>query len=268
MSPLVISAIIAGVVGLTSTIVSTVASKEQSDANIQAQKDFNESQSLSAKIAEAKQNGISPLAVLGQNASNSVVSAPQANADYSGLSNFGNSMLSMLGGLGKQASSERSSEKISASRNLTDKEIAKISADNAKSIADMQINSNEKMQLKELNNALTIANNRNATDLEIQKSVREANHNLEILRSSNSEFNQQKLNEFNASEHAKQMKNAMDMLEKQLEQAEKQRSTELKKQWIHEAFTTFNTVVYSAATVFGGNVSAYVDNLGKSSIGF
>ena len=258
MSPLVIGAIIAGVVGLTSTIVGTVASKEQSDANIQAQKDFNESQSLSAKISEAKQNGISPLAVLGQNASNAVVSAPQASADYSGFSNFGNNMLSMLGGLGKQASSERSAEKISTGKNLTDKEIAKISADNAKDVANMNINSNEKMQLKELNNALTIASNRNSTDLEIQRSIRQANFNLENLRSKNSEFNQEKLNQFQASEHAKQMQHAMDVLAKQLESAEKERDNKVKVQLIHEGFATLQTVISSAGYIFGNVAGASV----------
>ena len=258
MDPLVISALIAGTVALVGAVAGTASSQYQSDKNRQLQSDFNESQSLAAKITEAKSNGVSPLAVLGQNASNAVVSAPQGNADYSGLSNFGNSMLSVLGGMGKQRSGEKSAENISAGKNLTEKEIARISADNAKDIAAMQIGSNEKMQLNALNNALTIANNRNATDKEIQDSIRQANFNLENLRSKNSEFNQEKINQFQASEHAKQMQHAMDVLAKQLESAEKERDNKVKVQLIHEGFATLQTVISSAGYIFGNVVGSSV----------
>lgn len=242
----VIAAIISGVVALGSTIVGTIASKAQSDANIQAQKDFNSSQSLSSKIQEAKENGISPLAVLGQNASNAVVSAPQSNADYSGFANFGNSLMSNIGSLARQFVANKGAKDVQAMRN-----------ENAVRINSMQIGSSEKMQLRELNNALTIANNKNATDKEIQENIRTAQHNLEILRSSNAEFVQRE-----------QLKNAMDMLDKQLENAQKERNNKIKLQLIHEAFTTFNTMIYSASSMFGGNVSSYIDNLGKGRLGF
>ena len=242
----VIAAIIAGVVALGSTIVSSVASKAQSDANLQAQKDFNSSQSLSSKIQEAKANGISPLAVLGQNASNAVVSAPQAQADYSGFANFGNAMMSNVGSLVRQSLSNKGAKDVQSMRN-----------ENAEKINSMQISSSEKMKLQELNNALTIANDKNATDKDIQESIRKAQHNLEMLRSSNAEFVQKQA-----------LENAMNMLDKQLVNAEKERDVRMKVQLVHEAFTTFNTMIYSASSMFGGNISSYIDNLGRSQIGF
>ena len=242
----VISAIIAGVVALGSTIISTVASKAQSDANIQAQKDFNQAQSLSSKIQEAKENGISPLAVLGQNASNAVVSAPQAQADYSGFANFGNAMMSSIGSLARQSIANKGAKDVQSMRN-----------ENAEKINSMQISSSEKMKLQELNNALTIANNKNATDKDIQANILKAHHNLEMLRSSNAEFVQKQA-----------LQNAMNMLDKQLANAEKERDNRMKVQLVHEAFTTFNTLIYSASSMFGGNVSSYIDNLGRSRIGF
>ena len=241
-----LAALIAGVVALGSTVIGTVASKQQSDANIQAQKDFNASQSLSSKIQEAKANGISPLAVLGQNASNAVVSAPQAQADYSGFSNFGTAMMSSVGSLARQSLSNKGAKDVQSMRN-----------ENAEKINSMQISSSEKMKLQELNNALTIANNKNATEKDVQESIRKAQHNLEMLRSSNAEFVQKQA-----------LQNAMDMLEKQLLNAEKERDNRMKVQLVHEAFTTFNTMIYSASSMFGGNISSYIDNLGRSSIGF
>lgn len=246
MEPAVIAAIISGVVAIGTTIASVVSSKEQSDANIKAQNDFNQSQSLSSKIQEAKENGISPLAVLGQNASNAVVSAPQANADYSGFANFGNALMSSVGSLAHQSIANKGAKVVQSMKN-----------ENAEKINSMQISSSEKMKLQELNNALSIANNKNATDKEIQENVRKAQHNLEILRSSNAEFVQKQ-----------QLKNAMDMLDKQLENAQKERDSRMKLQLVHEAFTTFNTMIYSASSVFGGNVSSYIDNLGKGRLGF
>lgn len=246
MEPAVIAAIISGIVAIGTTIASTVSSEKQSDANIQAQKEFNQSQSLSSKIQEAKENGISPLAVLGQNASNAVVSAPQANADYSGFANFGNALMSSVGSLVHQSIANKGAKDVQTMRN-----------ENAQKISSMQISSSEKMKLQELNNSLTIANNKNATDKEIQENVRKAQHNLEILRSSNAEFVQNQ-----------QLKNAMNMLDKQLENAQKERDSKMRVQLVHEAFTTFNTMIYSASSMFGGNVSSYIDNLGKGRLGF
>lgn len=246
MDPLVSAALISGVVALASTITNVVFSKKQSDDNIQAQKEFNESQSLSSKIEEAKANGISPLAVLGQNASNAVVSAPQSNADYSGFANFGNSLMSSVGSLARQSIANKGAKDVQSMKN-----------ENSEKINSLQISSFEKMKLEELNNSLTIANNRNSTDKEIQEGIRTAQHNLEILRSSNAEFVQKE-----------QLKNAMNMLDKQLVNAEKERDNRMKLQLVHEAFTTFNTMIYSASSMFGGNVSSYIDNLGKGRLGF
>lgn len=246
MEPAVIAAIISGVVAIGTTIASVVSSKEQSDVNIQAQKDFNQSQSLSSKIQEAKENGISPLAVLGQNASNAVVSAPQANADYSGFANFGNALMSSVGSLAHQSIANKGAKDVQSMKNK-----------NEQLITSLNISFSEKMRLQELNNSLTIANNKNATDKEIQENVRKAQHNLEILRSSNAEFVQKQ-----------QLKNAMDMLDKQLENAQKERDSKMRLQLVHEAFTTFNTMIYSASSMFGGNVSSYIDNLGKGRLGF
>lgn len=246
MDPVVISAIISGVVAIGATIASAVSSKEQSDVNIQAQKDFNQSQSLSSKIEEAKANGISPLAVLGQNASNAVVSAPQSNADYSGFANFGNALMSSVGSIARQSVANKGAKDVQLMKNK-----------NEQLITSLNISSAEKMKLQELNNSLTIANNKNATDIEIQQNVRRAQHNLEILRSSNAEFVQNQ-----------QLKNAMNMLDKQLENAQKERDSKMKLQLVHEAFTTFNTMIYSASSMFGGNVSSYIDNLGKGRLGF
>lgn len=246
MDPLIIAALISGVVAIGSTIAGTIASKEQSDKNVQAQKEFNQSQSLGSKIEEAKANGISPLAVLGQNASNAVVSAPQSNADYSGFANFGNSLMSNVGSIARQFVANKGAKDVQSMRN-----------ENAEKINSMQISSSEKMKLQELNNSLTIANDKNATDKDIQENIRKAQHNLEILRSSNAEFVQKQA-----------LQNAMNMLDKQLANAEKERDNRMKIQLVHEAFTTFNTMIYSASSMFGGNVSSYIDNLGKSQIGF
>lgn len=229
MNPVVIGAIISGVVALGSAIASTVSSKKQSDANIAAQKEFNQSQSLSSKIQDAKENGISPLAVLGQNASNAVVSAPQANADYSGFANFGNALMSNFGSIARQSVANKGSKDVQSMKNK-----------NEQLITSLNISSAEKMKLQELNNALTIAKNKNATDKEIQENVRKAQHNLEILRSSNAEFVQNQ-----------QLKNAMNMLDKQLENAQKERDSKMRLQLVHEAFTTFNTMIYSASSMFG-----------------
>lgn len=242
MDPLVGAAIISGVVALASTIANVAFSKKQSDDNIAAQKEFNESQSLSSKIEEAKKNGISPLAVLGQNASNSVVSAPQANADYSGFANFGNALMSNVGSLAHQSIANKGARDVQEMKN-----------ENSERISALQIDSSEKMKLQELNNALIIANNKNATDKDVQESIRKAQHNLEMLRSSNAEFVQKQA-----------LQNAMDMLDKQLANAEKERDNRMKVQLVHEAFTTFNTMIYSASSMFGRNVSSYIDNLGKS----
>lgn len=229
------------------------ASQEQSDKNIAMQKEFNESQTLSSKISEAKENGISPLAVLGQNASNAVVSAPQANADYSGFSHFGsstaNTISSLFNSMANMANTRYSSDTSKTIQNMKNK--------NEQLITSLNISSSEKMKLSELNNSLTIANNKNATDKEIQENIRAAQHNLEILRSSNSEFVQKQA-----------LENAMNMLDKQLANAEKERDNRMKIQLVHEAFTTFNTMIYSASSMFGGNVSSFVSNLGKSHIGF
>lgn len=246
MGPEVIAAIIGGVVALGSTIAGVVSSKSQSDANIAAQKEFNQSQSLNSKIQEAKANGISPLAVLGQNASNAVVSAPQANADYSGFSNFGNSLMSTVGSLVRQSVANKGAKDVQKMKNET-----------SERISSLQISSSEKMKLQEMSNALTIANNKNSTDKEIQEGIRTAQHNLEILRSSNAEFVQKE-----------QLKNAMNMLDKQLENAQKERESKMRLQLVHEAFTTFNTMIYSASSMFGGNVSSYIDNLGRGRLGF
>ena len=246
LDPAIIGAIISGVVAIGSTIASAVSSKEQSDSNISAQKEFNQSQSLTSKIAEAKENGISPLAVLGQNASSAVVSAPQANADYSGYANFGNALMSNVSSLAHQSIANKGAKAVQIMKN-----------ENAEKINSMQISSSEKMKLQELNNSLAIANDKNATDKDIQENIRKAQFNLERLRSSNAEFVQEQ-----------QLKNAMDMLDKQLLNAQKERDSKMRLQLVHEAFTTFNTMIYSASSMFGGNVSSYIDNLGKGRLGF
>lgn len=253
MGEIILGALIGGVVTLMGAAInaeltekSIDASVEQSNKNIEMQKEFNKSQTLSAKIAEAKANGISPLAVLGQNASNAVVSAPQASADYSGFANFGSSLQSSLSSLSNQLISGSTAKRVQSMRN-----------ENAEKINSMQITSSEKMKLQELNNSLTIANDKNATDKDIQENIRKAQHNLEILRSSNAEFVQKQA-----------LQNAMNMLDKQLADAAKERDNRMKVQLVHEAFTTFNTMIYSASSMFGGNVSSYIDNLGRSRIGF
>lgn len=256
-----LAALISGIVAIGTTIATVSASEKQSNANIQAQKEFNDSQSLSAKISEAKENGISPLAVLGQNASNAVVSAPQSNADYSGFSSFGNSLMNSITGLAKEKYSVDKTTK-------SNEDIQRMKNKNAEDIANLEIGSNEKQTLQKLNNALSIANSKNATDKEIQESIRQAQFNLENLRSVNSDFNQDKINKFAKEENSRQMAHAMEMLEKNLENAEKERDVRIKQQLIHEAFTTFDTLVYTAGSVFGGNVSAAISNMGRSPIGF
>lgn len=229
------------------------ASQEQSDKNIALQKEFNATQSLSSKISEAKKNGISPLAVLGQNASNAVVSAPQGNADYSGFSRFGsstsNSIASLFGSLSSMASTRDS--------NNTYKEVQRMKNENAKDIANLEIGSAEKRNLDSLNNALAIASAKNATDKEIQENIRSAQHNLEMLKSSNAEFVQDKA-----------LKNAMYILDKQLDDASKERNFKRRQLLISEAFETFRTFLKSASNVFGGNISSAVSNSERSPMGF
>lgn len=241
-----LAALIAGVVAVGTTVISTVASQNQSDKNIQMQKEFNDSQSLSAKISEAKENGISPLAVLGQNASNAVVSAPQSNADYSGFANFGNSLMSNFGSLARQSVANKGAKDVQRMKN-----------ENAKDIASLEIGSAEKRNLDSLNNALAIASAKNATDKEIQENIRSAQHNLEILKSSNAEFVQDKA-----------LKNAMDMLNKQLDDASKERNFKRQQLLISEAFESFRTVLKSASNIFGGNISSAVSDSGRSTMGF
>ena len=257
MEPIVLGALISGIVALATTAVSagvssyaTNKSVEQSEKNMQLQKEFNSTQTLSSKIAEAKENGISPLAVLGQNASQAVVSAPQSNADYSGLSGFANSLLGQGVGFAREKYSVDKSTK-------SNEDIQRMKIKNAEEIANLEVNSNEKRTLWTLNNDLTIASNKNATDKEIQNNIRSAQHNLEMLKSSNAEFVQDKA-----------LKNSMDMLEKQLDNASKERDFRMKQQLVNEAFETFRTLIKSASNVFGGNLSEAVGNSSRSPMGF
>lgn len=236
MDPIVIGAIISGVVALGTAIAGTVASKEQSDSNISAQKEFNSSQSLSAKISEAKENGISPLAVLGQNASNAVVSAPQSNADYTGFSGFGNSLMSSM-------TSAMSSKYSTDKRTATDKEIQSMKNKNAEEITNLNISADEKKYLAEINASLAIEERKISSNETIQNSINIAQHNLEMLKSSNAEFVQNK-----------QLKNSMDMLEKQLEEARKERNAKMQRLLVQEAFETFQTSLQTAGYVVGSAI--------------
>lgn len=233
MGSVALAALISGVVALAGTAISAGLSKQQSEENIAAQKEFNDSQTLSAKIAEAKENGISPLAVLGQNATSAVVSAPQANADYSGFSNFGNSLMNSITGFSK--------EKYSTDvKSKTDVELQRMKNKNAEDIANLEINSNEKQTLQSLNNALAIANNKNATDKEIQNSINVAQHNLEMLRSSNSEFLQNK-----------QILADLNELKMNLEQAQKEDYSKSKRAWFDRCFNLLGDIIKTAGNVFG-----------------
>lgn len=204
-----------------STMLGIGASSYQSQQNREFQSDFNQSQSLSAKVSEAKANGLSPLTVLGQNASNAVVSAPQSQADYSGLDSFGRSLMSLTGQLG--------STKMN---NDTSKGIQKMKNENDLKIASLDIANQDKMNLDRLNNEFSIALNRNSTEKDIQDSINKANYRLEQLKSSNSSFIQNEA-----------LKKQFEMLEKQLQQAEKERKSETKNTIIRGAFSTLNNIL-------------------------
>ena len=104
MAPLVIAGIIAGAVALTGTIMNAVEIDKANDENRDFQEKANAENldlvknGISYKVADAEKNGFSPLAALGANGLQSaIVSAPQVqSADYSGLSNFGNSVFNSL----------------------------------------------------------------------------------------------------------------------------------------------------------------------------
>lgn len=223
------------------TMLGVGASSIQSDKNRQFQEDFNNSQSLTSKIAEARDNGISPLAVLGQNASNAVVSAPQAQADYSGLDSFGRSLISLTGQLG--------STKMN---NDTSKSIQKMKNDNELNIAKLNIDNQDKMNLDSLNTQLSIAISNNVTAKEIQDSINKANKSLEQLKSANSEFVQNEA-----------YKKQLEMLEKQLEQAERERKSETKNTIIRGAFSTLNNLLNIAVGIFSNGALS-----NKNPIGF
>lgn len=181
---IVASAIIGGAV----SVYQTEKSEEQADRNFEAQQKYNESQSISSKIAEAKENGVSPLAVLDNVSTSSVVSAPQASADYSGLSSFASSIMNM----GSSFATNKSQEKISKDKNASAEKINKMTIQNEKDIADSKLSAESKNLALQLNTQLQIATDKNSTDTEINNARIKCYKYVEELKQQNQEFLQDK----------------------------------------------------------------------------
>lgn len=157
MDPLVISAIIGGSVALIAGIANAVEQNKANEENKKLQEQANAinlnlaQNGLQYKVKDAVKAGFSPLAALGANGIQSgIVSAPTVqSADYSGLSQFGSSAFNAL--LNKHTSEKQLEE--TKRHNVTTEGLE----DQKNDIAKLQIDSDVKVKMMSLNNALTIA---------------------------------------------------------------------------------------------------------------
>lgn len=152
-----IGSVISGVIAIGATIAQSVEQEKANETNIELQNKANQTNldiaknGISYKVADAEKNGFSPLAALGaQGIQSGIVSAPQVHAaDYSGLSNFATGAFSSL------------LQKSTAENQLAETKRHNISAENLESqkndITKLQIDSDVKVKMMSLNNALTIA---------------------------------------------------------------------------------------------------------------
>lgn len=180
----ILGSILGAIASIAFGALSVSMSKKQSDENIERQDAFNERNSISGRVKEARENGISPLAVLDNTGTSAVVSAPQASADYSGFGEIG----SALADLGKSFDTNQTQRDISREKNLSTEEINSEARQNEKEIAQMNIDARSRDLVSELNNTLLIATEKNATDESIAEQRLIFERKLEQLRIQNEEY--------------------------------------------------------------------------------
>lgn len=232
MAPLVIAGIIAGAVALTGTIMNAVEIDKANDEN----KDFQEKanaenldlvkNSISYKVADAEKNGFSPLAALDANGlQSSIVSAPQVqSADYSGLSNFGNSVFNSL--LQKDTAEKQIEE--TKRHNITTEALD----EQKNEISKLQIDNDVKIKMMSLNNALTIARE----NIDSQEHMQE-------LRLATEELLQDK-----TFKHQIIMQNTE--IAHQVGQLEKSLKSNRGNVLINNGFNTLDTIINTVGTIY------------------
>ena len=227
-----ISGIIAGVIALAGTILNAVETHEVNQENIALQEKANATNldiaknGISYKVADAEKNGFSPLAALGaQGIQSGIVSAPQVQAaDYSGLSSFSTSMFNSL--LQKDTSEKQIEE--TKRHNITTEGLENQKND----IAKLQIDSDVKVKMQSLNNALTIARE----NINSQEAINN-------LRLATEELLQDK-----TFKHQIIMQNTE--IAHQAEQLEKSLKSNRGNVLINNGFNTLDTIINTVGTIY------------------
>lgn len=229
---LLIGAIIFGAVALTGVIANAIETHNTNEENIALQEKANEQNldlakhGLKYKMDDAVEAGYSPLSALGANGLQSgIVSAPQIqSADYSGLSNFGASMFNSL--LQKDTAEKQIQE--TKRHNVTTEGL-----ENQKNeISKLQIDSDVKVKMMTLNNALTIARE----NINSQESMNN-------LRLATEELLQDK-----TFKHQIAMQN--NEIAHQVEQLEKSLKSNRGNVLINNGFTTLDTVINTVGNIY------------------
>lgn len=232
MNPLVITAIIGGAIALTGTIINAVETDKANEENKALQENANAENldlaknGLQYKVNDAVKAGFSPLAALGANGLQSgIVSAPTVqSADYSGLSQFGSNMFNSL--LQKDTANKQIEE--TKRHNVTTENL-----ENQKnSISKLQIDSDVKVKMLSLNNALTIARE----NINSQESINK-------LRLATEELLQDK-----TFEHQIVMQNAE--IAHQVSQLEKSLKSNRVNVLINNGFNTLDTIISTTGQIF------------------
>ena len=244
MDPLVITAIIGGAIALTGTIINAVETEKKNEENKALQEKANAENldlaknGLQYKVDDAVKAGFSPLAALGANGLQSgIVSAPTVqSADYSGLSSFGNSMFSTM--INKHTSEKQLDE--TKRHNISTEGL-----ENQKNeIAKLQIDSDVKIKMMSLNNALTIARE----NINSQESINK-------LRLATEELLQDK-----TFKHQIAMQNSE--IAHQVEQLEKSLKSNRGNVLINNGFNTLDTIISTLGSIYGRGSSSrsYIPN--------
>lgn len=220
--------------------VSVALSVDQANKNIERQEEFNERNSITGRVEEARDNGISPLAILGNTSSSSVVSAPQSNADYSGLASIGSS----ISDLSKGFDYNKSQEKIASDKNKSAEKIHFETIENENKILDSKLSSESKNLALELNNQLKIASDKNSTDIEINNARIKCYQYVEQLKQQNADFLQNKA----FAQSIKEIELDQDFKSKE---NKKERSHETSMTWINNIQHFLSTCVSTAGNVAG-----------------
>lgn len=232
MDPLVITAIIGGAIALTGTIINAVETEKTNEENIALQEKANEQNldlaknGIQYKTADAVKAGFSPLAALGANGLQSgIVSAPTVqSADYSGLSQFGSSAFNAL--LNKHTAEKQIAE--TKRHNISTEDL-----ENQKNvISKLQIDSDVKVKMMSLNNALTIARENINSQEAMQK-----------LRLATEELLQDK-----TFKHQIVMQNSE--IAHQVEQLEKSLKSNRGNVLINNGFNTLDTIISTAGQIY------------------